>query len=201
MSAMTLNSLFFSGAGETGALDDDSGLVDLKAELEQQLPTVSFKAVEKEIGSKIGEVLNTGIDDVLLASWKKYRGFQEYADPAKHPPEETILVPLAEHTIKSAHRPHVDLKIKDMQVASIELDVHLALKLEGVVLRVQDGKIRDVRAGSCQASGSLRCSVKSKAGAKDLLNVKKETPKLQLAGAINLGSGITIPPAGGPADS
>ncbi len=200
MSAPTLNSLFFSGA-EGGVADSDASLIDLKGEIEQQLPKISFKSVRKELDAKIGEVLNTGIDDVLIAAWKKYRGFQDYADPQKHPPEETILVPLAKHTIQSAHRPHVDLKIKDMQIGSVQLDVRLALELEGVVLKVQAGRILDVRAGSCKASGSLKCSVESKVGAKELLSLEKETPKFQLRGAIPLGDGIAIPPPGGPTES
>ena len=199
MSAPTLNSLFFA---KDAALDDDSGaLVGLRSEIEEQMPKVSYKAVQKEMNAKIGEVLNTGIDDVLIASWKKYRGFQEYADPEKHPPGETVLVPLAEHSIQSSHSPHVDLMVRNVELGSVHLDVELAIQLEGVLLKIQDGKILAVRAGSCQVSGSLSCSVHTKAGSRELLSLERESPKFQLAGAVSLGSGIVIPPAGGREES
>jgi len=199
MSTPTRNSLFFSRGG---ALDKDhAALAGLQSEIKKQMPKVSYKAVQKEMNAKIGEVLDTGIDDVLAAAWKKYKGFQEYADQELHPPGETVLVPLAAHTIQSAHSPHIDLMIRKVTLGSVHLDVELALQLEGVLLKVQDGKILDVRAGSCQAFGSLKCSVHTKAGEKELLSLEKETPKFQLAGAVSLGSGITIPPAGGKAES
>ncbi len=200
-SNLSIKNLFFSDQEEGGDVLEGGSLVDLESDIKSQLPKVSLGSVQKEMGAKIGEVLNVGLDEVLASAWKKYKGLQEYTDPAKHPPEETALVPLAKHAIKSAHKPHVDLKIKDVLIGSIQLEVKLALSVEGIVLKVQDGKIHDVRAGSCKASGSLKCSLKSKAGAKELLDLKKETPKFELRGAIRLGDGIAIPPPGGGAES
>lgn len=204
MSAPTLHSLFFADGTEAvgddvakDAVGTDAALIDLQGEIEQQLPELSANAVREELNAKIGEVLGTGIDEVLVASWRKFQDFQEYADPAKHPPEETILVPLAEHTIRSSHHPHVDLMVKNVTIGSVHLVVELALALEGVVLKIQGGKIRDVRGGSCRASGTLLCSVETRLGAKELLNVEKETRKFELRGAIRLGDGIAIPPPGG----
>ena len=193
MTDMTLKNLFFPSSGDDGEALPESGLVGLESDIKEQLPKIPFKSVQKEMGAKIAESLNVGIDEILIAGWKKYQGFQEYADPSKHPPEESILVPLAKHTIQSAHRPHVDLKIKGMDVASVVLEVEVAVTLEGVVLKVQGGKIRDVKAGSCQASGKLECSLKSKVGSKELLSLEKKTGKFQLKGTISLGDGIAIP--------
>ncbi len=194
MTDLSLKSLFFSD-GDDEELADAS-LIDLESDIKDQLPKLALGSVKEEVSSKIGEVLDVGLDDVMVSAWKKYEGFLEYADPEKHPPEETILVPLAKHQVQSAHKPHVDLKIKDVMIGSIQLDVQVALKLEGIVLKVQGGKIHDLRAGSCQASGSLKCSLKSKIGSKDLLNLKKETGKFQLKGAVQLGDGIPIPGPG-----
>lgn len=208
MTDLTLNNLFFGKAtdeaGEAAEpiLDGEGeSLAALKGELKQQLPKVSFKAVEKEIAAKIGEVLDLGFSEVLLSGWKKYQGFQAYADPAQHPPEETILVPLAEHTIQSSHSPRVDVMIKNVLIGSIALEVQLSLALEGVVLKIQAGKILDIRAGTCQAAGSLQATLTSKVGNKELLSLDKQTPKLQLAGAIQLGDGVAIPRLPVPGDA
>ena len=199
MTDLSLKNLFFSD-GDDNELAGAS-LVDLEADIKDQLPKLSLGSVKEEVGAKIGDVLNVGLDDVMVAAWKKYHGFRELADPEKHPPEETILVPLAKHAVQSAHKPHVDLKIKDVLVGSIQLDVQVALELEGLVLKVQGGKICDVKAGSCQASGSLKCSLKSKVGSKELLSLERKTGKLELKGAISLGDGIPIPSPASPAAS
>ncbi len=201
MNELTLNNLFFPTDPDAGgdALAESirgqgaESLVALKGELKQQLPKLSFKVVEKEITAKIGEVLDVGFQELLVSGWKKYQEFQAYADPELHPPEETILVPLAEHTIQSAHQPRVDLMVKDFLLGSIGLDVQLSLALEGVVLKIQGGKILEIRAGSCQAAGSLKATLTSKVGEKELLALDRETPQFQLGEALKLGSGVAIP--------
>jgi hypothetical protein len=200
MSVATLGSLFLSStenaAGELGEGMDpkDNCLIAIQSDLKKQVPNLSWQAVEGEIGAKMAEVLNVGLDEVLLAGWQKYRGLQEYADPQKHPPEETSLVPLGKHTIRSSHRPRVDLLIGEVAIGGLRLDVQLALELEGIVLKVHHGKIWDLCAGSCQASGTLKCSLDSRVGTKDLLVLKRQTPKLPLSGTVHLADGLAIPP-------
>ncbi len=197
MADLSLRNLFFSDDEDAGNALEGASLVDLESDIKSQLPKISLGSVKEEMGAKIGEALDVGLDQVLVSAWKKYQGLQEYADPEKHPPEETALVPLAKHSIKSAHKPHVDLKVKNVLIGSIRLEVQLALQLEGVVLKVQAGRILDLRGGACQASGSLKCLLKSKVGTKDILSLQRETPKFQLPGAFSFGAGIAIPAAGG----
>lgn len=205
MNDLTLGTLFFSKAkiatkakGMLGKhLDpEDPALIAIKNDIEEHLPRLSWKMVEKELETKIGEVLHIGLDDVLLAGWKKYRGLCEYADAGKHPPEETTLVPLARHLVRSAHRPHIDLLIREARVGGLVLDVQLALALEGVVLKVRGGRVWDVTAGSCQASGTLKCLLESRVGSKEILVLKKESPQLRLPGAFHLEGGMAIPAFG-----
>ncbi len=191
----SLKNLFFSEKDKGGALEGAS-LGDLESDIKEQLPKVSLGAVQEEMSAKIGEVLDVGLGDVMAAAWEKVGALREYADPDEHPPEETVLLPLAAHTIESEHEPSVELKIKDMVICTIQLEVALELALEGVVLKVQGGKIREIQAGSCQASGSLACSLETKLGTREVLNLEKETPQFQLRGAIPLGAGIEIPGSG-----
>ncbi len=200
MSDLSLKNLFFPDQEDGDALNGAS-LISLENDIKEHLPGLSPKAIQEEMSAKLGEVLDVGLGDVMAAAWEKATVLLEYADPAKHPPEETILLPLAKHSIKSAHAPHVDLKIKDILIGSLRLKVQLLLELEGVVLKVQGGRIRAVQAGSCQASGSLACHVETKVANKELLNLKKQTPELRLAGAIDLGEGIAIPRPGEDAES
>ncbi len=194
---VTLKTLFFGAEDDDGAddvLDGEGGNLDaLEDGIKEQLPKVPFKAIRDELRNKILEVLDVGLEAVLGASWTKYQGIQEYADPEEHPPEETALAPLADHTIESSHSPHVDLVIKDAVLATIQLDIELAITLEGVLLKIQGGRILSLEAGSGQVSGSLTCTLNVKDVEKELMSVEKETPRLELPVAVPLGDGIAIP--------
>ncbi len=199
MKELSLNQLFFPENGDeptanliNNVEEGDSVLEALRRDLKKQLPKLSFATVAEEMEAVIGQALDVGLEEVFGSAWTKYKGFQDYADPEKYPPEEIILVPLATHTVQSSHAPHVDLLVKNVEIGSIRLEVELTLEMEAVVLKVQGGRIREIRSGSCQASGSLKCSLASRIGTRDLLSLERKTPKFELA-AFDLGVGIEIP--------
>ncbi len=150
-----------------------------------KLPGIEWGPVAKEIEAKIGEVLDVDIVSVLLGGWKKYRQLQQYRDTAKYPPEETILLSLTEHSIASAHHPKIEILAGEVAVGSLEFTITLALKLEGVVLKVRGGKIRELSAGRCRGKDTLECA--------GVALLQKETDPFDLPGRISLGEGIEIP--------
>ena len=137
---MGLNDLFFPD--QTGdSLPSDigegsEGWNELRGSLKKEMPKVAWKVVGKEIAVKLQEVLGIKLDKVLAPGWQKMKSLQEYRDPSRHPPGESALVPLVEHTIESHHRPHLDIVVRDAKLASINLEVDLELLLEGVMLKV-----------------------------------------------------------------
>ena len=100
-----------------------------------------------------------------------------------------VLVPLARHTVSSTHKPFVEILVRETAVARLELDVRLAVQLEGVVLRIQDGRIGEIRAGSWRGSGSLELLY---AGA-SLLQRRTETDKHEFEGGLALEPPVEIP--------
>lgn len=150
-----------------------------------KLPGIDWAPVAKEIEAKIGEILEVDLLGVLLGGWKKYKQLQEYRDVTKHPPEETILLSLAEHAISSSHHPKIEILAAEAPLGTLEFTITLALKLEGIVLKVRGGRIREICAGRCRGKGTLAC-----AGVELLA---KETDRFELPGRFSLGEGIEIP--------
>ena len=70
-------------------------------------------------------------------------------------------------------------------MGSLEFTITLALKLEGVVLKVRGGKIREISAGRCRGKGTLECA--------GVALLQKETDAYDLPGRVSLGEGIDIP--------
>ena len=152
-----------------------------------KLPGIEWGTVAKEIEAKLGEVLDVDIVGVLLGGWKKYRQLQQYRDTTKYPPEETILLSLTEHSIASAHHPKIEILAGEVPVGTLEFTITLALKLEGIVLKVRGGKIREIVAGRCRGKGTLECA--------GVALLEKETERFELPGRVSLGDGIEIPAA------
>ena len=184
-STLTLRDFLLARAEDACAAIEKSETGTRLKEAVAKLPGLEWGPVAREIEAKIGEILDVDILGVLLGGWRKYRQLQEYRDTTKHPPEETILLSLAEHAISSSHHPKIDILAGEAPIAHLEFTITLALKLEGVVLKVRGGKIREISAGRCHGKGTLECA--------GVPLVERETERFELPGRLGLGDGIDIP--------
>jgi hypothetical protein len=131
------------------------------------------------------DMLDIKVLDIMVKAWNKYKILLKYLDKEKYPPDETFLVPLAEHTINSEHRPSIDILINDQPVGNIEFSITFSIMLEGIILKIQDGKIKGINTGTCKGKGTLKCE--------NVVILEKKTASIPLPGSIDLGEGIPIP--------
>lgn len=74
---------------------------------------------------------------------------------SKASPDETFFAGLAEHTINSEHRPFIEITIKGQPIRRIEFVARLFFKLNGFVLKIQKGDIKEIETGTCEIAGSV----------------------------------------------
>jgi hypothetical protein len=160
----------------TAALN--TGLFDLGA--------LDLRDLATEIAQKLEEMFDIRLTDVLASAWKDYQALTECADPAKHPADETISLPLVDHSIETNLRPCLDVAIGLQPPIRIEFEITCGLQLKGLVLKIQDATIRAIRVGSCRAKGSVKCE--------GITLIQRETKELDLPGRIVLPRGIPIEP-------
>jgi hypothetical protein len=183
--ALTLRDFLLTRAEDAReAIEKSEAGAKLK-EAVAKVPGIEWGPVAKEIEARMGEILDLDVVGVLLGGWKKYRQLQQYRDATKYPPDETVLLSLAEHAISSSHHPKIEILAEQLLLARLEFTITLALKLEGIVLKVRGGKIREICAGRCRGKGTLACAGVSL--------LEKETEPLELPGRIGLGEGVEIP--------
>lgn len=163
------------------------GIASLKDMLSRRVPAVTWPVAREEIFKKTGDLLDTTVPEIAAAAWGKYQILRRYSDTKKYPPGETVVVPLATHTIRSVHQPYVEILVGDEPVGKVHFAIDLEVTLEGVLLSIRGGKIVEMRVGSCQAKGSVSCE-----GA---VVAERETKSWLLPGTISLGDGISIVPA------
>jgi hypothetical protein len=154
-----------------------------KAKVSGALPGMKWSALEGAVGSKLSEVLD-GIDAVTLfaGAWEKYHVLSDAAEKSKS--GETVLVPLAEHPVKTKLHPFVEIQLGPDVIKRIEFEVTLSLKLKGITVRVQSEEIRGIEAGTCEGSAEL--------GLAESSLWKHNIKPITLPGKITLRKGIPI---------
>lgn len=166
-------------------IESKSKVATLKERIKEKAKEIDWPAAFEAIIKKAEDLLDIEIPDIMIGAWKKYAELAKYTDAEEYPPDETYLVPLAEHTITSNHKPHIDILVNDHKLGSINFSIDLSLALKGFVLKIQAAKITEILTGSCQAKGSLKCE--------DFTLLEKQSEPLSLPVSIILKTPISIP--------
>lgn len=181
---------FFTGGGKelTFAphleIEESASVARVKEVLTAKVPALRWTAAKTKILDKLSALLKVDLATVMCGAWKKYPKLLDYADPEKCPPDRTYLVPLAEHVIKSAHRPSLEILLAGELVGKIEVRLEISLALKGFILEIQGGRIKAIHTGDCQGAGAVKCE--------DLVLVEEKGETFHLPDLIDLGEGIQI---------
>jgi len=187
---ITLNQIFVFKENELSPdkiseIESSNKMLSLKEKISKEIPGIKWNVTLNEVVKKIGDLLNISLADIMVGAWNKYRTLQKYLDQKKYSPEEIIMIPLAEHKIKSVHRPYIEILINDQVVGKIEFSINITLTLEGIILKVQNAKIKEILTGTCKAKGTIKCE--------NFVILEKDLSSISLPGSIALGEGIPIP--------
>lgn len=165
-------------------LDSAVAISDIKEKVRSEVHGMQWPAAFNEIKKKVGPLLDVGISDIMAAAWNKYRLLCKYLDRDKYPPDKTVMLPLAEHTVKSEHRPAIEIYLNDQLIGKIDFLVTVSLAFEGLILKIRNGRIMEILTGSCTGKGAISCE--------NCLLVERATEPFPLPGSIKLGDGIPI---------
>jgi hypothetical protein len=156
----------------------------MKEVLREKVPALRWRTTRAEILEKLDALLDVDLATVMARAWKKYTELLRYADPEKCPADRVYLVPLAEHVIRSEHRPSLEILLNGEKVGEIEFRLEVSLALKGIILKIQGGRIKAVHTGECRWTGTVRCE--------DLILAEGKGASFALPGVIDLGEGIPI---------
>jgi hypothetical protein len=188
-SPTTLNHFFLFNAQnlaqeKLASLESSEMITALRESLSQKARGITWPVAFDNILQGIKELLDVRLEDILVAAWNTTRELAKYHDPEKYAPNETVLVHLVEHTINSQLHPALEVLINDIVVEKIDFIIKLALSFQGIILKIKEGKIKEIMPGSCKGKGKLSL------GNFDL--IEEETKTFILPRSINLGEGIPI---------
>ena len=165
-------------------LEGTAGVRAIRQAVEEKGIPGLWETTRDELSRSVEALLNVSLLDVLRRAWNKTKELARYRDREKYPPDKTYIVPLAEHTIRSRHTPHLEIRINEQPAGRIDFEIRLEVALKGLHLHIQDGRIRKIDTGECRGKGKLLCE--------GFLLAQREWKKLEIPGSIDLGEGIEI---------
>ena len=124
--------------------------------ISEEVKGVKWTAAMPDLAQKICELLDISLPNIFVAAWKKARELQAVLEKSRSNPEDVTYLELTEHSLNSEHKPSVDVQLRGATVKKIELAVQLGFKLKGFVLKIQNGAIREMQTGHCEAGGSIK---------------------------------------------
>lgn len=151
------------------------------------LDQIDRQVLARHVAERLHDALEVGIGQIMVRAWGRYRSLREHLDRSRQTPEEVLLVPLADHVVRSTHHPAIDLMANERRVASFKFSAEVAIQLQEVVLRVSNGNVTTVESGRWRAQGSLKFG--------QAALVDQDTPEFALPGPLDFSAGREPQPA------
>jgi hypothetical protein len=157
----------------------------LQGELKAAKKTSAWPLIGDRGPNALLDLLDLDVMEVLAAGWNKYRVLSEFADPDRHPADESNDVALDDHSLSMTYRPALEITVDGVKRGSIEFTLTVALQLKAVILIIKGGRIMGLRTGSCSGKVTLDLD-----GAEI---VNHDLAAVDLPGLLELGKGVPIP--------
>lgn len=146
--------------------------------------SVAWTLVKSEASARLKDVLGADALEVIASAWSKARELKKYADPAKYPPDQSVVVHLGEHRVSCNLHPEIEVRFNDVPIRTLKFTLELVARFKTAALTIRGGAIRAVAPGACSAHAVLKYgSVRLK---------EEQTPEVRFPGRLDLGKGLPI---------
>ena len=162
MNGTTLNAFFQctdevpGKKGHLRAMEATEQMAPVKEALRQQAGKHAFSAASDELSSQFVQLLDISIEDILVRAWNANKLFEHILNPDNYDPNESILLSLKKHTVTSQHNPHLDVTLNGKPIGRLDFRIDLKLILEGIILKIQAGRICEIRSGHVKGEGAVK---------------------------------------------
>jgi hypothetical protein len=158
---LTLGNVLLAGATTVSdrlgaSLESGPEANQIKAALAKAAPGLPLGTLLDGISKAVQDALDVPVADVLIGAWQRARDLRAAFETTRESANATVLVPLLGHAITSEHRPYVDIVVEGVPLARLVFPVKVEFRLEGVVVRVRQGQVADILAGSVTVKGTLK---------------------------------------------
>jgi hypothetical protein len=186
---LTLSDIFFYKGSQLlpsffSEMESCEKMCQIKQTISPRIFGLSWGPTLKSIKKNALKIFDVSIVEILFAAWNKYEILSECADKKKYPPWKKTDVALITHTVKSLQHPRLEITVNRMKAYEINFEIELSLAIHGVILKVQNAKVKEISIGNCKAELRVRCE--------ECLIIEKETQAIEFLEPISLGKGIPM---------
>ena len=158
---------------------DSDDWTSFKEKLGKEVKGIKWVATTRQLVPKIFELLNIKIPDILLKTWDKAEKLKKQLEESYKNPDETFYLELTDHSIKSEYKPYFEIRINNIpQPKKIEFIIEILFNLKGFELKIQKGKIVEIKTGVCDVEGKLKLE--------ELVLAEKKLEPINLPGIFSI---------------
>lgn len=148
-----------------------------------KLSRAGMDAVGSQIASIGHELLDMGLDTLILEGWRRFEDLREAAERTRAASGSSEVLDLASHTITSEHQPRVELRVNDVPLATVEFELSLTFVVNAAVATVRDGRLVSLHSGVCDVEATIGVGDKPLA---------TRSGQFQLPLMMRLGAGVSL---------
>ena len=146
--------------------------------------SIAWSLLKTEAEGRLKEALSADPLGLIVSAWSRAQELKKYADPAKYPPEESVVVHLGEHKVTCSVHPEIEILFNDVPIRTLKFTLDLVARFKSAALTIRGGAIRAVAPGACSARVVLKYG--------GVTLKEEETPEVRFPGRLDLGKGISI---------
>jgi hypothetical protein len=160
--------------------NDPPGTADrwtmLTERFRSEVKSIQWVATMPDMGEMLAELFDIPIPSLLLSAWRKADALRQLLKESAGSPNEVLYLELADHTIERTLEPYIEIRIEGFPPKRLYFTLNLTFRINGFVLKVQAGKIREIRTAHCYLSGKIEFN--------KVELLKKEFAPIKLPGSI-----------------
>jgi hypothetical protein len=184
---LTLGNVLLSGMHNLSerlgtGMDAGAESQEIREALANAAPGLPIGTVLDGVARAVQELLDVPVTDILGGAWARARDLRAAIQKTRESADATELVPLLGHTITSEHRPCVEIVKDDVAIARLVFPLKLDLRLEGVILRVRQGRISEVLSGTVKIKATMKFG--------DIVVLERALAPISIPGALEVAPAV-----------
>jgi hypothetical protein len=117
---------------------------------------LTWRLMPDAVAEQLAVLLNIPLSDILIGAWNKGHALRQQLQKSAKTPDKDFFLQLVEHKVASTHEPYVALLRNGQEVGRLTFTISVELVLQGAVLRIRDGRVREVQTGQIKGKGTVK---------------------------------------------
>lgn len=141
--------------------------------------SVAGADLPRQVAEDVAAFLSLPLGRVLLTAWDRHAAVRRACAETRGHPGATESVVIHDHTVTATHHPKIRLHLAEQTLPLLDLLLELNLRIDSLVLDVENGEVVGGQAG--HASAEARLSATRPGGDRWHVLLHKESPDVDLA--------------------